>query len=159
MYLKTSRSGFGETTFGNCITFTIDGQQNFRLIYEKIKEAKKSIYILNYDLDPFLHLIRGEGNASQSFQITDLVASPCKSESLSSIGSEQDSSNGNGSSSYDNLHSDSKNNNKKYPQYFHNYTLQNLLIQKANQKVDIKIIVWEPRSIIRKLPGIKKRGL
>jgi phosphatidylserine/phosphatidylglycerophosphate/cardiolipin synthase-like enzyme len=159
VYLKTSRSGFGETTFGNCITFTIDGQQNFRLIYEKIKEAKKSIYILNYDLDPFLHLIRGEGNASQSFQITDLVASPCKSESLSSVGSEQDSSNGNGSSSYDNLHSDSKNNNKKYPQYFHNYTLQNLLIQKANQKVDIKIIVWEPRSIIRKLPGIKKRGL
>jgi hypothetical protein len=80
--LKTPRSGFGETTFGNCITFTIDGQQNFRLIYEKIKEAKKSIYILNYDLDPDLHLIREEGNALQSFQITDLVASRCKSESL-----------------------------------------------------------------------------
>jgi hypothetical protein len=33
------------------------------------------------------------------------------------------------------------------------------LIQKAKQQVDIKIIVWEPRSIIRKLPGGKKRGL
>ncbi|MBV9176292.1 MAG: hypothetical protein JO327_10135 [Nitrososphaeraceae archaeon] len=155
--MKTPRSGFGETTFGNCITFTIDGQQNFRLVYEKIKEAKKSIYILNYDLDPDLRLIR-EGNALQSLWITDLVASRCKPES-SSIGSEEDTSNSNRSSSYDNLHNDSKNNNMKYRQYFHNHTLQNLLIQKANQKVDIKIIVWEPRSIIRRLPGIKKRGL
>jgi phosphatidylserine/phosphatidylglycerophosphate/cardiolipin synthase-like enzyme len=155
--LKTPRSGFGETTFGNCITFTIDGQQNFRLVYEKIKEAKKSIYILNYDLDPYLCLIRDE-NALQSLRITDLVASRCNPES-SSIGFEQEGDNSIRSSSYDNLHNDSKNNNMKYRQYFHNYTLQNLLIQKANQKVDIRIIVWEPRSMIRKLPGIKKRGL
>lgn len=155
--MKTPRSRFGETTFGNCITFTIDGQQNFRLVYEKIKEAKKSIYILNYDLDPDLRLIR-DGNAIQSLWITDLVASRCKPES-SSIGFEQESGNSNRSSSYDNLHNDNKSNNMKYRQNFHNYTLQNLLIQKANQKVDIKIIVWEPRSIIRKLPGIKKRGL
>ena len=155
--MKTPRSGFGETTFGNCITFTIDGQQNFRLVYEKIKEAKKSIYILNYDLDPDLRLIRDE-NGLQSLRITDLVASRCNPES-SSIGFEQESGNSNRSSRYDILHNDSKNDNMKYRQYFHNYTLQNLLIQKANQKVDIKIIVWEPRSIIRKLPGIKKRGL
>jgi phosphatidylserine/phosphatidylglycerophosphate/cardiolipin synthase-like enzyme len=39
------------------------------------------------------------------------------------------------------------------------YTLQNLLIKKAKQKVDIKIIVWEPRPIVRKLPNSRKRGL
>jgi phosphatidylserine/phosphatidylglycerophosphate/cardiolipin synthase-like enzyme len=40
-----------------------------------------------------------------------------------------------------------------------NYTLQNLLIQKAKQKIDIKILVWEPRPIVRKLPNSRKRGL
>jgi phosphatidylserine/phosphatidylglycerophosphate/cardiolipin synthase-like enzyme len=134
------RTKFGETTFGNCITFTIDGQQNFKLMYEKMRQAKSSIYIANYDLDPDLQLIRGD---TQSFQISDLVTSPCLSESSITY----ESNNGSFNSS---LHNDG---DKKY------HTLQNLLIEKAKQKVDIKIIVWEPRSIIRKLPGIKKRGL
>jgi phosphatidylserine/phosphatidylglycerophosphate/cardiolipin synthase-like enzyme len=133
------RTKFGETTFGNCITFTIDGQQNFKLMYEKMRQAKSSIYIANYDLDPDLQLIRGD---TQSFQISDLVTSPCLSESSITY----ESNNGSFNSS---LHNDG---DKKY------HTLQNLL-EKAKQKVDIKIIVWEPRSIIRKLPGIKKRGL
>jgi hypothetical protein len=33
------------------------------------------------------------------------------------------------------------------------------LIQKAKQKVDIKILVWEPRPIVRMLPNSRKRGL
>ena len=161
MYLKP-RSIFGETTFGNCITFMIDGEENFRLIYQKMNEAKNSIYIANYDLDPELQLVRGDASSQsfQSFQITDLVSSCTESLSSSStITSGLDSANSNRNSrSYDNLYNSgtSNPNNKKYHQ---SHTLQNLLIQKAKQKVDIKIIVWEPRWIIRNLPGAKRRGL
>lgn len=72
MYLRP-RSRFGETTFDNCITFMVDGEENFRLIYQKMNEAKNSLYIANYDLDPGLELVRGDVS-SRSFQITDLVA-------------------------------------------------------------------------------------
>jgi phosphatidylserine/phosphatidylglycerophosphate/cardiolipin synthase-like enzyme len=128
------RTRFGENTFGNCITFTIDGQENFRLMYEKMLQAKNSIYIANYDLDPELRLIRGKGDP-QSFQMSDFIVSPCLSES------------DNGNDKKKNIH------NGEY------YTLQNLLIEKAKQKVDIKILVWEPRLIVRSFPLAKKRGL
>jgi len=72
VYLRP-RSRFGETTFDNCITFMVDGEENFRLIYQKMNEAKNSLYIANYDLDPGLELVRGDVS-SRSFQITDLVA-------------------------------------------------------------------------------------
>ena len=72
-----------------------------------------------------------------SLQIHGLIASPCGSESLGSY--TQNSVDG-ASDDFD-------------------YTLQNLLIQKAKQKVDIKILVWEPRPIVRKLPNSRKRGL
>ena len=71
---------FGENTFGNCVTFTIDGQENFRLMYEKMLQAKSSIYIANYDLDPELRLIRGRGDP-QFLQISHFIVSPCLSES------------------------------------------------------------------------------
>jgi len=51
----------------------VDGEENFRLIYQKMNEAKNSLYIANYDLDPGLELVRGDVS-SRSFQITDLVA-------------------------------------------------------------------------------------
>lgn len=40
-------------------------------------------------------------------------------------------------------------------------TLQNLLIEKAKEKVDIclLIVLWEPRLIVRKLPISKRRGI
>ena len=120
--------------------FTIDGQENLRLMYEKMRQAKSSIYIANYDLDPDLSLVRGD---PQSFHIFDLVASPCRSESLITTNN----------SDNDNGPDNNNRNNDKY------HSLQDLLIEKARQKVDIKILVWEPRLIIRKLPGIKKRGL
>jgi phosphatidylserine/phosphatidylglycerophosphate/cardiolipin synthase-like enzyme len=128
------RTRFGENTFGNCITFTIDGQENFRLMYEKMLQAKNSIYIANYDLDPELRLIRGKGDP-QSFQMSDFIVSPCLSES------------------------DNGNDKKKNTHNGEYYTLQNLLIEKAKQKVDIKIIVWEPRLIVRSFPLAKKLGL
>lgn len=137
---NTQRTRFGETTIGNCIMFTIDGQENLRLMYEKMRQAKSSIYIANYDLDPDLSLVRGD---LRSFHIFDLVASPCRSESLITS---NNSDNDNGPN----------NNNRDNDKY---HSLQDLLIEKARQNVDIKILVWEPRLIIRKLPGIKKRGL
>jgi phosphatidylserine/phosphatidylglycerophosphate/cardiolipin synthase-like enzyme len=135
---NTHRTRFGETTTGNCVLFTIDGEENFRLMYEKMRQAKSSIYIANYDLDPDLPLVRGD---PRSFQF-NLVSSTCKSEQLMTTNSHDISPNNNKNC----------NNNK-----FH--ILQDLLIEKARQKVDIKILVWEPRLIIRKLPGTKKRGL
>ena len=129
----------------------IDGEENFRLKYQKMNEAKSSIYIANYDLDPDLLLIRGD-TIPQSFQNSDLVASSCSSEPLTSNNMDIITTSNSSSSSYDNLHNDDD-------YYKKDHTLQNLLIQKAKQKVDIKIIVWEPRPIVRILPGNKKKGL
>ena len=126
-----TRRRFGETTFGNCVIFTVDGQVTLRLMYEALRQAKTSIHIANYDFDPALSLVRGDPH---SFRISDLVVSSFKPESLIT-------------------------NNNSYENPNNSYNLQNLLIEKAKQKVDIKIIVWEPRLIIRKLPGLKKRGL
>jgi phosphatidylserine/phosphatidylglycerophosphate/cardiolipin synthase-like enzyme len=133
------RTMFGENTFGNCVTFTIDGQENFRLMYEKMLQAKSSIYIANYDLDPELRLIRGRADP-QFLQISHFIVSPCLSES----------NNGN------NKNNDSYEKNPHNDEY---HILQNLLIEKAKQKVDIKIIVWEPRLVVRAFPLAKKRGL
>jgi len=58
----------------------IDGEENFRLKYQKMNEAKSPIYIANYDLDPNLRLIRG-GSISWSIQMHDSIAFPCRSES------------------------------------------------------------------------------
>jgi hypothetical protein len=57
----------------------IDGDENFRLKYQKMIEARNSIYMANYDLDPNLRLIRGDA-IPQSLQIHGLIASPCGSE-------------------------------------------------------------------------------
>jgi phosphatidylserine/phosphatidylglycerophosphate/cardiolipin synthase-like enzyme len=116
----------------------IDAEENFRLKYQKMNEARNSIYIANYDLDPNLRLIRGD-TIPHSLQIHGLIASPCGSESNA-----KNSTRGvNDSSLLDEG----------------DYSLQNLLIKKAKQKVDIKILVWEPRPIVRKLPNSRKRGL
>jgi phosphatidylserine/phosphatidylglycerophosphate/cardiolipin synthase-like enzyme len=112
----------------------VDGEENFRLKYQKISEAKSSIYIANYDLDPNLRLIRREDALPRS----PLIASPCRSQLLES---------------YIQISVDGA-----IDDYF-DYTLQNLLIQKAKQKVDIKILIWEPRPIVRKLPNSRKKGL
>jgi hypothetical protein len=115
----------------------VDGEEIFRLKYQKMSEAKSSIYIANYDLDPNLRLLRGN-TTPQSLEIHGLIASPCRSESSDYGGSLHHDDDG-----YDNT----------------DCTMQNLLIQKAKQKVDIKILVWEPRPIVRMLPNSRKRGL
>lgn len=39
------------------------------------------------------------------------------------------------------------------------YSLENLLISKAKQGLDIKIIVWQPNRLFRSLPGADDRGI
>jgi phosphatidylserine/phosphatidylglycerophosphate/cardiolipin synthase-like enzyme len=39
------------------------------------------------------------------------------------------------------------------------YPLQKLLVEKAEQGVEVKIIVWEPRLVLRLLPGADERGI
>ena len=53
------RTRFGELTFGNCLTFTVDGEETFKLIYNELIKAKGCIYIANYDLDPEATIRKG----------------------------------------------------------------------------------------------------
>ena len=128
---------FNQGTYGTSVKFAIDGRQIMGLIYEKMKQAKSSIWIANYDLDPDICLVRGVENqqfCEHSFHASDLVTSPCQSEhDLQEKMIEDRSKN--------------------------HYTLENLFIEKAKEKVDIKIILWEPRLIVRKLPVSKRRGI
>ena len=39
------------------------------------------------------------------------------------------------------------------------YSLQDLLIKKARQGVEVKVIVWQPRIVLRLLPGADERGI
>ncbi len=129
---EKSRTAFGERTFGNCITITIDGVETFWQIHEAIRQAKSSICIASYDFDPQLRLIR-EGMQQQS--PPNLIHSQCKTEEQ-----KQSFNRDNGAKITD-------------------ITLEGLLVEKAMQGLDIKIVVWEPRFIIRAMPGSKKRGI
>lgn len=51
-------SKFGQTTNGNKIKILIDGSNTFDLIFKKINDAKFSIYLALYDLDPIITLER-----------------------------------------------------------------------------------------------------
>jgi len=68
---------FDQKTFGICVKFAIDGQQIMGLIYHEIREAKSSIWIANYDLDPDLCLIREDDKKyfQRSFIESGLIAS------------------------------------------------------------------------------------
>lgn len=106
------RTKFGEHTYGNDVTFTIDGQETFRQMYEKIHQAKVCVYIANYDLDPALRFVRNSdrlaGHAGHQHEV---------------------------------------------------YPLQDLLVEKAREGIEVKIIVWEPRLVLRLLPGADERGI
>ena len=127
------RTRFGENTFGNCVTLTIDGQETFTLMYEKIFKAKTSILIANYELDPRLRFIRGDSQSS-SFINNNLP------RSSSGFTSEPE-------------------NIKLTHQNYTASPLQDLLFEKTKQGVEVKIIVWQPKLIIRLLPTAYKRGL
>ena len=127
-----------QKTFGTCVKFAFDGRQIMGLIDHKIREAKSSIWIANYDLDPDLCLIRESDHQKKYFQRSydesDLVTTSCQ-DRINEEGNKNTTTN----TSVD------------------NYKLQNLLIEKAKEKVDIKILLWEPRLIVRTLPISKRR--
>lgn len=106
------RTRFGEQTYGNDVVFTVDGQETFKLMYDKIHQAKTCIYIANYDLDPALRFVR---NSDQP---------------TAYLGHDHEA-----------------------------YPLQDLLVEKAREGVEVKIIVWEPRLVLKLLPGADERGI
>ena len=130
------RTRFGEPTSGNCVTFTIDGEETFKLMYEKFIQAKSCIYIANYDLDPRLRFVRGEEEPSSKLNSAsnNLIRSSCRVDESTDPQEQKFSK------------------DEIYP-------LQDLLIEKANQGVEIKIIVWQPRLELRIVPGADERGL
>ena len=116
------RTRFGENTIGNSVTFTVDGQETFTLMYEKMFKAKSSIFIANYELDPRLRFLREE-------------------------------------SQYENNTKSEPENVKLSYQNYSTSPLQDLLFEKIKQGVEVKIIVWQPKLIVRLLPTAHKRGL
>ena len=129
------RTLFGEKTIDNNVIFTIDGEETFRLIHDMINQAKSTISITSYDIDPKLHLIR---NSELSHQ-----------HQSSSINEKSFISN----------KEDNKPNSNSKSSLNTNHILENLLIQKAIEGVSINILVWEPKFFIRNFPGSKARGI
>ena len=129
------RTLFGEKTIDNDVVFTIDGEETFRLIHDMINQAKSTISITSYDIDPKLHLIK---NSELSHQ--NRSSSINEKSFVSNI--EEDKLNFNSKSSLNTKH-----------------ILENLLIQKAIEGVNINILVWEPKFFIRNFPGSKARGI
>jgi phosphatidylserine/phosphatidylglycerophosphate/cardiolipin synthase-like enzyme len=138
------RKRFGETTSGNQIVFTIDGEETFELIYDAIFHAKSSVYIAGYDLDPALNFVR----ASDSTTSIDINRHSYSSRSGST-------------KSRQNLVSSVKDITiKQHLKGTHPHKrFQELIIEKARKGVNVRIIVWQPRLPLRILPGADERGL
>jgi phosphatidylserine/phosphatidylglycerophosphate/cardiolipin synthase-like enzyme len=137
---------FDQVSYGTCLKFVIDGQQIMGLAYEKMKEAKSSIWIANYDLDPDICLVRKAEN--QQYGVHSLY------QSERSIAKDKNENKNKERGYISDITGDSSDDSTK-----NDYTLQSLLIEKAREKVDIKIILWEPRLLVRKLPVSKRRGI
>ena len=119
---------FGEPTSGNCVVVTVDGRDTFEQVYGHVLNAKRSVLVANYDLDPHLRFARNYPSAARH---TAVIKSACrKSLAVGSIAEES-----------------------------RRYTLQDLLVEKARNGVEIKIIVWQPRLVLRLLPGADERGI
>ncbi len=175
------RKRFGEITYGNCIDFTVDGEETYKLIYDAISQAESSIYIAGYDLDPSLNFVR-EGSSdltrasksSASIVNNNLASrSGSKLSRLSNgtvvtdkeyLGKDQSlSSSGPGAVR------DGQNSLSIVPDFItsrqrlkgrHSYKrFQELIIEKARKGTMVRIIVWQPRLPLRILPGADERGL
>lgn len=118
---------FGEPTDDNCVVVTIDGRDTFEQVYGRVLNAKRSVLIANYDLDPHLRFARNYPSAARHA----VIKSACsKSLAVGSISEES-----------------------------RRYTLKDLLVEKARNGVEVKIIVWQPRLVLRLLPGADERGI
>jgi hypothetical protein len=164
-YPDRDRKRFGEITYGNHIVFSIDGQETFKLIYDEINRAHNSIYIAGYDLDPSLRFIRGEGQnlgngpigistkggdsrlrSSKSFKsnrdnnVASEVSQKQQNHGVPSSISRSLDGDQSFSTSSSNLTASAQNHNTSEA-----YTFQKLIIGKARQGVEVKIIVWQPK--------------
>lgn len=135
---RPARFRFGELTEGNCVAITVDGKDTFEQVYDHMLRAKRSILIANYDLDPHLRFARAypgaslpDGNNSTSRHHPDIIRSACTRPLVT-----------------DSIAPESR-----------RYTLQDLLMTKAKEEVEVKIIVWQPRLALRILPGADERGI
>lgn len=112
---QSSSLVFGEKTFDNSIIFTIEENETFRLMYNMISKAELKICIIRYDIDPQMHFIRSATIQQQSPSVY------FRSEMNNQEASRQ-------RSHHEEL-------------FKENYILENVLIQKAIEGVDIKILV------------------
>ena len=121
---------FGEPAGGNCcVVVTIDGRDTFEQFYVHLLKAKKSVLLANYDLDPHLRFARTYPAMTASGK-SALIKSACSRPLAGGIAEES-----------------------------RHYTLQDLLVEKARAGVEVKIIVWQPRLVLRLLPGADERGI
>ena len=164
------RKRFGETTSGNQIVFTIDGEETFELIYDAIFRAKSSVYIAGYDLDPALNFVR-DGNSTTNIDINrHTFSSRSKSLKLTSLKIDSRTLGNDRSKSLS--ISDSTKNRQNLISSVEDFTIeqhpegtrahkrfQELIIEKARKGVNVRIIVWQPRLPLRILPGADERGL
>jgi phosphatidylserine/phosphatidylglycerophosphate/cardiolipin synthase-like enzyme len=128
-----NRKHFGEVTQSNQIRFTVDGEETFKLIYEAIFQAESSIFIVGYDLDPYLNFVRDSRNdlsKTNSINATAATYQPYIITSRRRVRSGQP--------------------HKRF---------QELIIEKAKKGTIVRIIVWQPRLPLRILPGADERGL
>lgn len=131
------RFSFGERTEGNCIAVTIDGKDTFEQVYDHILRAGRSVLIANYDLDPQLRFARAYHGTSalpagsSNNNNNGVIESRCARPLVA-----------------DSIAPESR-----------RYSLQDLLMAKAKEGVEVKIIVWQPRLALRILPGADERGI
>src|ERR687891_689644 len=174
------RKRFGEITYANRIVFTVDGENTFKLIYDAISQAKSSIFIAGYDLDPFLNFVREGGSSASSMNRhttsidTNIYPRDSNSKSFRFKGSfmadpkstEENRDKALSVSSFEKSRQDpnspvfdttTSKPRLKGSQLYKRF--QELIIEKAKKGTIVRIIVWQPRLALRILPGADERGL
>jgi phosphatidylserine/phosphatidylglycerophosphate/cardiolipin synthase-like enzyme len=175
------RTRFGEITSGNHIVFTVDGEETFKLIYNAISQAKSSIYIAGYDLDPSLNFVRDGGYSGSSIKHYNTsigLNRPSRGSSSKSLSFVKGSvmidskslkedhdkpsliSGSAKSRQNPKLHISDTTTSKQRLKVRHSYKrLQELIVEKARKGTIVRIIVWQPRLPLRILPGADERGI
>jgi phosphatidylserine/phosphatidylglycerophosphate/cardiolipin synthase-like enzyme len=177
----SNRKHFGEITQGNQIRFIVDGEETFKLIYEAINQAKSSIFVAGYDLDPYLNFVRESGDDTTNTHNINATAAANKPSNRSGskssryvkanvlkdteyLGKLHDSPSASPGSARagQNFLSDVPYiiTSRSRVRRRHSYKqFQDLIIDKAKNGTMVRIIVWQPRLPLHILPGADERGL
>lgn len=124
---------FGERTVDNCASFAIDGKETFRMIYDFLNHSKTNICITSYDIDPKLHFIRKDTQKQQQPLSANSIHFHDNAEGKGEKEKENSTQN------FSDVDYGEDNKNQIYS------SLEDLLITKAIEGVDIRILVWELR--------------